>query len=284
LPKISLVAFDLDGTVLDSVRRTISPRVQAALARAHDAGTLTCVVSGRPVHMVGPALLEAPWLDWLITVNGAVITRASNREVLVRRPMPHALALDVIDSVRDLDVAWNAFLPSATFYEEDCFSYLAGDMEGGERTSTGAQTPEQMRRVLTDVDFVESIRPILTDRGDDVDKLGCSFPTAQGSRLAEGLFRARGDLEVARMGALELEVTLAGVTKGSAVDLLSDRLGLDEAAAVAFGDSGNDVSMTGRDYTFVAMGNATDQVKAAADEVCPTIQQDGVAQWLEAHL
>ncbi|MDD2589125.1 MAG: HAD hydrolase family protein, partial [Atopobiaceae bacterium] len=69
-----------------------------------------------------------------------------------------------------------------------------------------------------------------------------------------------------------------------AIDLLCQRLGVDEQAAVAFGDSGNDLSMTGRACTFVAVANGTEQVRDAADEVCPSIGDDGVAQWLEARL
>lgn len=54
--------------------------------------------------------------------------------------------------------------------------------------------------------------------------------------------------------------------------------------AVAFGDSGNDATFADSACTFVAMGNATPEIKAVADDICPSVKQDGVAVWLEDHL
>ena len=56
------------------------------------------------------------------------------------------------------------------------------------------------------------------------------------------------------------------------------------ADTVAFGDSGNDATFADSACTFVAMGNATPEIKAVADDICPSVKQDGVAVWLEDHL
>lgn len=280
----SVVAFDLDGTVLDSVRRTISPRVRDAFTAAHAAGSLLCVVSGRPINMLGPMLMSAPWLDWRITVNGACVSRAADGEVLLRRPIELDQAMDVLDGVKGLHPAWNAFVPEVTFYENRSFTYLAGQTAPGDGNVPIPGDEAELKHILGDVDFVDSIPAELARRHEPVDKLGCSFRDVAVCDEAETLLLARGDLEVARMTPYELELTRAGVTKGSAIDLLCQRLGVDEQAAVAFGDSGNDLSMTGRACTFVAVANGTEQVRDAADEVCPSIGDDGVAQWLEARL
>ena len=86
-------------------------------------------------------------------------------------------------------------------------------------------------------------------------------------------------LELALVGPTEYEITLKGVSKGAALKVLCRRLGVSEGRAVAFGDSGNDATFAQSSCTFVAMGNATPEIKAAADDVCPSVSEDGVGVW-----
>lgn len=85
----------------------------------------------------------------------------------------------------------------------------------------------------------------------------------------------------ATSSVVEIEVTARGVNKGTALDQLCVLAGIDQACSVAFGDSGNDLQMAGHVGTLVAMGNATPEFKAVADEICPPITEQGVARWLE---
>ena len=73
-------------------------------------------------------------------------------------------------------------------------------------------------------------------------------------------------------------------TKGNGVLRLAQEWGLDPRSAVCFGDDHNDLSMFAVCGCSVAMQNAIDEVKAAADEVCAGSDDDGVAHWLEEHL
>lgn len=118
-----------------------------------------------------------------------------------------------------------------------------------------------------------------------VQKLGCAFDTAADTDAAfDELTHVHKDLEIAILNPTELEITCAGVSKGTALELLCWRLNIDPARAVAFGDSGNDISMTGRANRFVAMGNADSKIKLRADEVCDTVTNDGVAKWIEENV
>jgi hydroxymethylpyrimidine pyrophosphatase-like HAD family hydrolase len=95
--------------------------------------------------------------------------------------------------------------------------------------------------------------------------------------------RTLGRFQVARMGATELEITAAGVTKATGALILMDHLGVERRDVVAFGDGGNDLPLA-EVATFVAMGNADEEVRQAADEVCGTVAADGVATWIESRL
>ena len=74
-----------------------------------------------------------------------------------------------------------------------------------------------------------------------------------------------------------LEINAEAATKGNALLWLADHLGIPREETMAFGDGENDISMLKAAGTGVAMGNASDHVKAAADEVTLTNEQDGVA-------
>jgi Cof subfamily protein (haloacid dehalogenase superfamily) len=72
------------------------------------------------------------------------------------------------------------------------------------------------------------------------------------------------------------EVTYRGVNKGTAIAHVLERLGIDVAASIGIGDGGNDVEMLAFCGVGIAMGNATDEIKAHADEVTTDVLDDGV--------
>ena len=131
---------------------------------------------------------------------------------------------------------------------------------------------------------VRSVRRILEGAADGVHKMGCIFPDASSCVRCERALRSDGRYEIARMGPVELEVTARGTTKGSGARLLLEHLGIEAARSVAFGDGGNDLPMADVVGRFVAVGNAEESVRQAADEVCAPVGEDGVAQWIECML
>ena len=77
------------------------------------------------------------------------------------------------------------------------------------------------------------------------------------------------------------EITKLGASKANGCRFIAERLGLSPADCFAFGDTGGDVSMLRYCGTGVAMGNATDEAKAAADCVTGTVHEDGLARAFE---
>src|SRR5690606_35101012 len=81
-----------------------------------------------------------------------------------------------------------------------------------------------------------------------------------------------------------MDVAPRGVTKASGLERLREQLGVDPAATVAVGDGRNDVDMLRWAGRGVAMGHADEVVRAAADEVTGTIDEDGAAAVLRSLL
>ena len=81
-----------------------------------------------------------------------------------------------------------------------------------------------------------------------------------------------------------MELNAPGVSKGPGLMALANALGLDRREVMAVGDSGNDRTMIELAGLGVAMGNATDEVKQAADAVTADNEHDGVAQAIERYV
>ncbi|MCL2548660.1 MAG: HAD family hydrolase, partial [Symbiobacteriaceae bacterium] len=73
-------------------------------------------------------------------------------------------------------------------------------------------------------------------------------------------------------------------TKAAAVAELARIWGIDAADIVAFGDDLNDIDMLNHAGVGVAMGNAVEEVKAIADYICPSNEEDGLARWLQEYV
>ncbi len=280
MPRLSLVAFDLDGTVLNSVTRTISARVQAALGAVHDLGGLTCVSTARSREFLGEQLEAAAWIDLFSVVNGAQVVNHATGEPVIVRPLGAELALDLFDSLAHLDPRWELYATDACWRDGHFDACVVGR---DDRRFGG--TLEELDDVLRGMGVVPDCRELIAGGQVLPTMVDCVFETPEIADEAEELLRQRDDIEFSRMyDVADFEITARGVTKGTAIMQLIERFGLDPDEVVAFGDSGNDLSMAGNGYRFVAMGNATPQIKDAADEICPTIDEDGVAVWLEHYL
>ena len=295
-PPVELIAFDLDGTVFG--RPTVqaaSPRLESAFKAAHEAGVVLAAATGRPSWMIGDQLGSAPWLDWAIAVNGALVAPMHGAPAgaeAIETPFPRETALQLLDLLDSYDAGMSAHTKTRTLVQNWTPAHLSAypdDTKELEGTAQDAHNPifqmfGQMLEAGLMVPADSVAAEMRANPGLRLDKLDAILPGEEACKEAVGRIHAMGGLEVARVGPEDLEITVAGVSKGAALEGLCASLGIDPARAAAFGDSGNDISMAGRANTFVAMGNATPEVKAAADEVCGTVLDDGVAVWIEENV
>ena len=293
-----LLLFDLDDTIVQA-GSFVSDEVLAALDAAHEAGYLLSIASGRPLCIVNKSILEAGVMDFALCSNGASVVRLSDGESLVSRLMPRQDALDCYDMLREFRPGWNAFFDGKAYFEWRGASYMLTGRTGAiARTSRYADTKVGLPRRLGRLAYrgaryvvrmmsggksrqVVSVRRHVAACRAGVEKMGCTIPDVTACARAAKLLRADGRYEVASMGATELEITARGVTKGSGAAALMEEIGIDPARSVAFGDGGNDLPLADAVGRFVAMGNADEKVKEAASEVCPPVNEDGVAVWIK---
>ena len=91
-------------------------------------------------------------------------------------------------------------------------------------------------------------------------------------------------LHISKSLSIFLEFSRKDITKGSGLAFLAGRLGIEQARVVAFGDAENDIELLEWAGYGVAVANADDGLRTLADLVCPSADEEGVAQVLEAYL
>lgn len=260
-----MVALDIDGTLLkwvdgqDDAYETITSPVHDAIHRALDAGAHIVLASGRSPHgMTRIAdLLHLPREEadrlWVVASNGAVVFRYPPMEVV------HEETFDAAPAV-------------AAVLEHHPEALVAVEERGigGYRVNRvfpdGELSGEQL---ITDVSDIV---------GEPVSRVIIRDPQATADDfidLAARLGLHGTDYVVGWTAWMDLSPV--GVSKASGLEHVCDRLGLDSDDVLAIGDGRNDIEMLRWAGRGVAMGQSVEEVKAAADDVTATVNDEGAA-------
>jgi Cof subfamily protein (haloacid dehalogenase superfamily) len=255
-----LIAIDLDGTLLDATGR-ISGRSVQALRAAGSSGRIVVIATGRPPFMVDDVVASVgATITHVVAANGAIITSAHDGSILRQVMIDAPLARTTVTVLRQ-------WVPGIGFA-------LATDMGFAHEPGFAERMPAVVPTAAT--------TDVLTLGGTEVRKLMAFHPDIAADDLAQHVAaRLPENIEARHMGADAIEVGPAGVDKASGLSWLCDQLGVDRTDVLAFGDESNDISMLTWAGHGVAMANATDAVKAVADEIAPSNIDHGVAHVLE---
>jgi len=260
-PSIRLVLSDVDGTLVTTTKELTAESVRA-VERLRDAGILFAVTSGRPPRgmrmLIAPLELTTP----IAGFNGALIVDrelATLRELTIRDEVVGPI-VDVLRA-RDLSV-W-------VYQGTDWFVL---DLDG----------PHVAHEAM-----VCQFRPTQLDnfdgvRGDIVKIVGVSddpdvIETA--SAALDASFSS--DVSATSSQTYYIDVTHQDANKGGVVDFLARTCSIEPAHVATIGDMANDVLMFERSGLSIAMGNASDDVKAAATYATNSNDENGFANAVE---
>jgi HAD superfamily hydrolase (TIGR01484 family) len=255
-----LVATDLDGTLLRS-DDTVSERTRDALAAATAQGAAHLVVTGRAVPWTRHILEELGYEGLAVCGQGAQVYDAGARRLLTSVTLDRQLAGVALAKI-EAEVG-----PLHLAASRDG---LDGEVLAGPGYALTGRLPA--------VPF--------TDAGDlwaaPLNKIYIQHPTLSDDELAEAATRAAGGFVTVTMaGAGIVELLPLGLSKATGLSLAARRLGVKAAETIAFGDMPNDLPMFAWSGRGVAMANAHADLKAVADEVTSSNDEDGIAVVLE---
>jgi Cof subfamily protein (haloacid dehalogenase superfamily) len=259
-----MIVLDLDDTLLrDDL--TISKRTKQSLMDAQEAGVKVVLASGRPSIAMLPIAEELRLKEYgsfILGFNGAKIINCQTGEEWFSSTLPAEMAHQLYEISRREKVGIHTYVNDQIVTNE---ANPYTDIEG----------------VLTNLeinvvdDFIDTVK-------EPVVKVLMLQEAAILDKVEEKLKREfAGNLSIVRSKPFFLEFMEEGISKGASLNALIQKLGISREEVIAFGDSYNDLTMIEFAGLGVAMGNASDDIKAKADLVTDTNMNDGIAKVVE---
>lgn len=275
---IKAILLDIDGTLTND-NKVITPKTREALLKAQSAGIKLAIASGRPekgLYKYARELEMDKNHGIFICYNGARVVDCQSGDVLFSHTMTACEAKEVLRHVSKFEVTPvvtnGDYMHTSNVYgcmieyKGKPFNVIEYECRGNgyllcEQKSLADWVNFPVEKILTagHPDYLQAHYKEM--QAPFSDKLNCMF-------TADWYF----------------EYTAKGIDKGKAIDIAFKKLGITSDQMIAFGDAQNDMSMLKYVGIGVAMGNATDEVKAIANEVTLDNNSDGIAQSLYRHL
>ena len=262
------IFLDLDGT-LNNDQKIITDKTKAALMEMQEQGVCLVLASARPspgLYKERDILRLQDHGGVLMSYNGGRIVDAKSGEVLFETSMDLDQTKAVLRFLEKLPVT-PILDDGVQFYVTDKNGYKV-DYE----CQNNRMTCTEVENLADFLSFapIKILMSVLPEQIAEVQKKIEAF-------LPE-------ELTVVQTAPFYLEVIPAVINKGQGLRDTCKALGIDPCDTVAFGDAENDIPMLRAAGIGVAMGNAAEAVKAAADAVTCSNNEDGIACWLNGKI
>ena len=268
---IRILSFDLDGTFLDD-DKGIPPENLRALEAAAEKGVWIVPATGRIVAGLPDLLRTLPFMRYYITANGSYVYDLREDRAVARAEIPLARALEFYRFADGIDALYDCY--------QDNWGYMTEWMyHEALRVIPNAGVRDLIVKLRTPV---PELKEYLAAKGADLQKLQLFFTDMDlRQRMIDELPGRFPDLAFSTSMPFNIEINAQTATKGNALLALCRHLGIDPAQALALGDGTNDSDMLRAAGVGVAMENADEAVKAAADYVTGSNNDAGFAQAVE---
>lgn len=272
---IKLVALDLDGTLFDNSSR-ISERNLTTIRSITDKGIHVVISTGRPFEGIPFDQIKGTGINYAITANGSGIYEISTGKCLYENAMDEELVTPILNFLLTRDIHMDAFIGGKGYTPIQCVE-----------TAQKLTVPSSIKNyIITTRTRLDNILQFIHENQLKVQKMTLNFyPAADGTLIDRETVRkflvSNPSITTVCGGYNNLEFTRADANKGVGLRKLAEILGVNPDATMAIGDTENDLAIIEAAGIGVAMGNATDAVKARADYVTTTNTKDGVAAAIE---
>ncbi len=260
--KYEMIVLDLDGTLTNS-RKEITPKTREVLMRIQSAGKKVVLASGRPTPGI-VKLADELQLDrfggYILAFNGGRIIQYSTGEVIYNRTVPMELVPDIYRAAVGEQVGILTYTESEIILGNGVDEYIELESK-----INGIPT----REVEDFVGFVNYPvnKFLLTGEPDKI-------------LHTQGVMREKfgWELNIFRSEPFFLEMMPQSIDKAFSLERLLEYLGMDRTQMICCGDGFNDKSMIDFAGLGVAMANAQPEVKAVADYITASNDEDGIVQ------
>lgn len=259
--RYKLLAIDIDGTLLDD-NNQITPETLNALQQVQEQGLTITLATGRlyldSFYFAKKLNLSIP----MILLHGALI-QSYEGKVLVKKDLPHRIVSKLVKIAREKDVSFQVF-------RTDCLVMEKRTNWNDLYLKYSPNNPE-----------INYVPDILQDSKNPLTQFAFLGEKSEISQLKEMIEKQLGnDVSVACVHPNLLEIVAPGVSKGNALKELAVMIDIPLSQTIAIGDNYNDIEMLKTAGLGVAMDNAPQEVKEAADFITKDNNHNGIAYFL----
>lgn len=261
-----MIVSDIDGTLLNA-ERNLSPLTKETLKKViSELGIPFVLASSRMPKAMRYFLEELTTDQFLISYNGALIQhpkKFGKDLTLFSDTIPFSTMAAIVAACIDMNLHISLYRNDEWFTEE------SDQWSAREQKNTRSKPNFIDMTTLVEMWQIKNMGPhkiMVMGHQDDVDIVEALLAERAGNIVS--LYRSKPSY---------LEIASKTTDKSDAVAMISTYLGIPMSEVVAFGDNVNDIDMILQSGLGVAVGNAHDQVKVAANKIVKTNHEDGVA-------
>ena len=260
--EIKLIAFDLDGTALDSNKNIPHINIEY-LEKAAEKGIHIVPSTGRFYKAIPDCIRTLPFVRYAITINGSEVVDTRTGESIYGSRIPLAKALELLDMCESLGVAYDCYVNNLGYMS----SHHIDNIEDYLDSPVYCDTVRKMRIP------VEDLREFVKKLGADPQKIQLFTRNIDILKRTSALLNGTcPDLIATTSLKNNLEINNAEGNKGEGLRRLASYLNISMDEVMAVGDGGNDATMLSVSGVPVAMENGLDKLKQIA--VFTTLSND----------
>lgn len=263
-----ILALDIDGTLTTS-KKEISPKTREALLEMQNAGHLLVLASGRPtpgMMRYAKELALAEYGGYLLSFNGARITACKTGEVLYQQTLPPSVIPDLYQ------FAVQNHCGIITYYKDSVVSGTAIDPYISLESRINGMPVMEIKDFPGFVNYAVN-KCLMT-----------AEPEQAELYVAQLQEQYANTLSIYRSEPFFIEIMPRNVDKANSLAHMLQILGMQKSDLICCGDGYNDITMISYAGTGVAMANARAEVKAAADYVTGSNDEDGLVSVIETFI
>lgn len=263
--KYKIMVLDIDGTLTNSEKK-ITEKTRTALIDYQERGGKIAIASGRPTKGILPyaeQLELEKYGGFIMAFNGGKVINCQNGKTVFSANLPLEFLPEICKEVYKTNVGINT-------YEGD--DLIAGNCVNEYTEVESKIIGLNIKKVDDFVSYVkfDINKCLLSGNPDEVLKLEKALSKRVGDKL--GVFRSE---------PFFLEVVPKGIDKARSIDSLLKTLGIKTEECIACGDGFNDITMVEYAGLGVGMENANDKLKAVANFITKSNDEDGIAYVVE---
>lgn len=268
---IRLIASDLDGTLL-TTEKELTPRTEAALAAAAEAGILIVPATGRFYKGMPAVIRDLPYVRYVITMNGAAVFDAGSGETIYESGLTPQEASILCDEFEKLPVLYDCYIDGWGYMKQSIYDHAEDFV-----------TSQNVLDMLLNLrNPVPDLKEYILENNLTVQKMQIhTRDLTLRARIEKEFAEKYPQFAVTSSIDTNVEFNSHDADKGKALTALAAHLNIPMEETMAFGDGTNDIAMLRCAGCGVAMANAHPDVKAAADLITDSCDDYGVAKVIE---